>query len=132
MFKNFFLSLMMLVGFSTAVAFGIVESQIERFNFEEVPYEIVDGTLPFNSFVRVNNLVNAIEIERDGTAYSLYIYKVSETEMIFNILERLGPNKYRIWDETIIEYVDNPYFGFSVKLAIKNFIQWTNPQRNLE
>ena len=131
MIKKFFLNLV-LVALSTMVAFGVVESQIERFNFEEIPYEIIDGTIPFDSFLKVNNLVNAIEIERHGTAYSLYIYKVSETEMVFNILERLGPNKYRIWDETIIEYVDNPYFGFSVKLAIKNFIQWTNPQRNLE
>lgn len=114
------------------MAFGVVDSQIERFNFETIPYEIIDGTLPFDSFLSVNNLVNAIEIERHGTSYSLYIYKVSEKEMVFNILERLDKNKYRVWNETVIEYTNNPYFSFSVKMVIKEFIQWTNPQRNLE
>lgn len=131
MFKKFFLSLVLVV-FSTMVAFGVVESQIERFNFEEIPHEIIDGTLPFDNFLKVKNLVNAIEIERQNSNYSLYIYKISEKEMVFNILEKLGPNQYRIWDERIIEYVDNPHYSFSVKLAIKDFIQWSNPQRNLE
>ena len=52
--------------------------------------------------------------------------------MVFNILERLDKNKYRVWNETVIEYTNNPYFSFSVKMVIKEFIQWTNPQRNLE
>lgn len=131
MFKKFILGLIVFIG-ATSMAFGVVDSQIERFNFETIPYEIIDGTLPFDSFLSVNNLVNAIEIERHGTSYSLYIYKVSEKEMVFNILERLDKNKYRVWNETVIEYTNNPYFSFSVKMVIKEFIQWTNPQRNLE
>lgn len=131
MFKKFILVLIVFIG-ATSMAFGVVDSQIERFNFETIPYEIIDGTLPFDSFLSVNNLVNAIEIERHGTSYSLYIYKVSEKEMVFNILERLDKNKYRVWNETVIEYTNNPYFSFSVKMVIKEFIQWTNPQRNLE
>lgn len=131
MIKKSLIVLVLVAGFATK-GFGVVDSQIERFNFDEIPYEIIDGTLPFDSFLSVNNLVNAIEIVRHNSNYSLYIYKISEKEMVFNILERLSPNRYRVWNETVIEYTNNPYFSFSVKLAIKEFIQWTNPQRNLE
>ena len=60
MFKKFILGLIVFIG-ATSMAFGVVDSQIERFNFETIPYEIIDGTLPFDSFLSVNNLVNAIE-----------------------------------------------------------------------
>lgn len=114
------------------VSYGVVDSQVERLLFDETPVEIIDGVLPYGSFLKVNNLVNAIEIERTGSSYSLYIYKETEKDMFFLIMEKLGSNRYRVWDERVIEYVNNPYFSFSVKLTIKDFIQWTNPYRNLE
>lgn len=129
--KKFLITLFLVLGFSMTL-FGVVDSQVERLVFDETPVEIFDGVLPYDSFLRVNNLVNAIEIERAGTPYSLYIYKQTEKDMFFLIMEKLGPNKYRVWNETVIEYVNNPYFSFSVKLTIKDFIQWTNPYRNLE
>lgn len=129
--KKYILCFLMVLGFSM-VSYGVVDSQVERLLFDETPVEIIDGVLPYGSFLKVNNLVNAIEIERTGSSYSLYIYKETEKDMFFLIMEKLGSNRYRVWNERVIEYVNNPYFSFSVKLTIKDFIQWTNPYRNLE
>lgn len=129
--KKYILCFLMVLGFSM-VSYGVVDSQVERLLFDETPVEITDGVLPYGSFLKINNLVNAIEIERTGSPYSLYIYKETEKDMFFLIMEKLGSNRYRVWDERVIEYVNNPYFSFSVKLTIKDFIQWTNPYRNLE
>ena len=94
-------------------------------------WDMNELTKPYSNLLIVFNYVNAIELYRVGSIYSLYITRVSKNEYCFQILRELNEEEYRVLNEKWLTSSEVRQKDLIMEI-IEDFILGSNPVRNLQ
>lgn len=94
-------------------------------------WDMNELTKPYSNLLIVFNYVNAIELYRVGSIYSLYITRVSKNEYCFQWLRELNEEEYRVLDEKWLTSAEVRQKELMMDI-IEGFILSSNPVRNLQ
>lgn len=94
-------------------------------------WDMNELTKPYSNLLIVFNYVNAIELYRVGSIYSLYITRVSKNEYCFQILRELNEEEYRVLNEKWLTSSEVRQKDLIMEI-IEDFILGSNPIRNLQ
>lgn len=94
-------------------------------------WDMNELTKPYSNLLIVFNYVNAIELYRVGSIYSLYITRVSKNEYCFQWLRELHEEEYKVLDEKWLNSAEVRQRDLMMDI-IEGFILSSNPVRNLQ